>query len=90
MSQNMVIAMAVVLISIFVTTQEVLKYRLKKEQIKADAMVRTEEIKAKNQLEIEKLIQKDNFSKSESGYEINDTNNDEFQSERRSRISDKI
>ena len=30
-------------------------YRLKKENIRADAMVRAEEIKAKNQLEIEKM-----------------------------------
>ena len=32
------------------------KYKLKKEQIKADAMVRAEEIRARNQLELEKLM----------------------------------
>ena len=32
---------------------------LKKEQIKADALVRSEEIKAKNQLDLERLIRKD-------------------------------
>ncbi len=32
------------------------KYKLKVEQIKADAMVRVEELKLKNQLELEKLM----------------------------------
>lgn len=36
-------------------------FLLKKEQIKADTIVRTEEIKAKNQLEIEKLLRQDQF-----------------------------
>lgn len=35
-------------------------YNLKKEKIRADAMVRAEEIKAKNQLEIEKLFIENN------------------------------
>jgi uncharacterized membrane protein YgaE (UPF0421/DUF939 family) len=34
----------------------VLRYRIKIEQIKADAMVRAEEVRAKNQLEIEKML----------------------------------
>lgn len=32
---------------------------LKKEQIKADALIRAEEIKARNQLELEKLLHRD-------------------------------
>lgn len=32
---------------------------LKKEQIKADALIRAEEIKARNQLELEKLLHQD-------------------------------
>ncbi len=91
MDSNAVIAVAVVLISIYLTTQEVLKYRLKKEQIKADAMVRAEEIKAKNQLEIEKLIHLDssekviNISNSEDAI-----NNDENLNSHRSRINDRF
>ena len=91
MNSNEVIAFAVVLISIFLTTQEILKYRLKKEQIKADAMVRAEEIKAKNQLEIEKLIHQDssekviNISNSEDAI-----NNDENHNSHRSRINDRF
>lgn len=34
-------------------------YFIKKEQIRADALVRAEEVKAKNQLEIEKLFKND-------------------------------
>jgi len=37
----------------------VLKYRVKIEQIKADAMIRAEEIRAKNQLEIERMLMED-------------------------------
>ncbi len=91
MDSNAVIAVAVVLISIYLTTQEILKYRLKKEQIKADAMVRAEEIKAKNQLEIEKLIHQDvsekvlNISNCE-----NAINNDENLNGHRSRINDRF
>lgn len=91
MDSNAVIAVAVVLISIYLTTQEILKYRLKKEQIKADAMVRAEEIKAKNQLEIEKLIHQD---VSEKVFNIsnceNAINNDENLNGHRSRINDRF
>ncbi|MCX8129865.1 MAG: hypothetical protein N3I35_07180 [Clostridia bacterium] len=54
-----------------VVTVQVSKYKLKVEQIKADALVRAEEIKAKNQLELERLIrvdhQKSKYSDSISG-----------------------
>lgn len=43
---------AIVIVTVSVYT----KYRLKVEQIKADAMVRAEEVRAKNQLEMEKLM----------------------------------
>lgn len=39
-----------------ILTDSISKYKLKKEQIKADAMVRAEEIRAGNQLELEKLM----------------------------------
>lgn len=35
------------------------QYKLKVEQIKADALVRAEEVRTKNQLELEKLIRQD-------------------------------
>ncbi|OPX43263.1 hypothetical protein CLHUN_28110 [Ruminiclostridium hungatei] len=63
MDQNTVIAIVVGVIGFFsftyVSMQEVFKYKLKKEQIRADAMVKAEEIKARNQLELEALFQKD-------------------------------
>lgn len=39
-----------------VTVVQLSKLKLRVEQIKADAIVRAEEVKARNQLEIEKLI----------------------------------
>ncbi len=59
---------AVSIVSFFISKQ-IIQYKLKKEQIKADAMVRVEETNARNRLEIEKLYLKDQ-SKS------NETNND--------------
>ncbi len=44
---------------VIVVTVHISRYKLRVEQIKADAMVRAEEIKAKNQLELEKLIRAD-------------------------------
>lgn len=38
------------------TVSQISKYKIRVEQIKADALVRAEEVKAKNQLEIEKLF----------------------------------
>lgn len=48
-----IIATMVVLI---VGMDQAKNFFLKKEQIKADALVKVEEIKAKNQLELEKLV----------------------------------
>ncbi len=42
------------------------KYKLKVEQIKADALVRAEEIRSRNQLELEKLLRQDQGVKSSS------------------------
>jgi hypothetical protein len=53
-----IICVAVAAISIVPMIQD---YKLKKEKIKADAMVRAEEIKAKNQLELEKLMVSNNM-----------------------------
>lgn len=51
------ICVSIVSISIAGIIQD---YNLKKEKIRADAMIRAEEIKAKNQLEIEKLFVENN------------------------------
>ncbi len=71
MDQNTAIAIVVGVIGIFsftyVSMQEILKFKLKKEQIRADAMVKAEEIKAKNQLELEALFQKDSIRAENSG-----------------------
>ncbi len=87
MDQNTVIAIAVVVIGFFgftyVSMQEIFKFRLKKEQIKADALVKTEQIKAQNQLEIEALIHKDTIE-ADSLKTDNDSLN-----ERRNRLSER-
>lgn len=54
----LIIAVSIVAI---VAIENINKVILKKEQIRADAMVRAEEVKARNQLEIEKLMRKDMF-----------------------------
>ncbi len=73
---------------IFITVNEVMKFKLKKEQIKADVLIRTEEIKAKNQLDIEKLIMHD---KTQSvNYAKTDSNQGEELSERRNRLSERM
>ena len=48
-----VTAMVILLVPQFI------KYKLKVEQIRADALVRAEEVKAKNQLELERLMHRD-------------------------------
>ena len=42
-----------------ILTDNITKYKLKVEQIRADALVRTEEVKARNQLELEKLVRQE-------------------------------
>ncbi|EGD47209.1 hypothetical protein Cpap_1602 [Ruminiclostridium papyrosolvens DSM 2782] len=91
MDLNTVIAILAVLLSVYLTIELVLKYRIKKEQIKADVLVRTEEVKAKNQLEIEKLIHQDNIVKEAYTHDDkHDINNDEKQNGHRSRINDRF
>lgn len=47
----------------------VLRYRVKIEQIKADAMIRAEEVRAKNQLEIERMLLEER--RNQSDYKVN-------------------
>lgn len=49
---------------VIVLTDTIKSYLIKKEQIKADALVKAEEIKAKNQYEIEKLMHAEQQAKS--------------------------
>lgn len=61
---TVIICVSVAAISIVPIVQD---YKLKMEKIKADALVRAEEVKAKNQLEIEKLyISQSNKSSAKS------------------------
>jgi hypothetical protein len=50
---TLIISVAIVAIVVIGVTQN---YLVKREQIRANAMVRAEEVKAKNQLEIERLV----------------------------------
>ncbi|RCX17201.1 hypothetical protein DFR58_10895 [Anaerobacterium chartisolvens] len=55
-----IIAFAVVILLFCISILKILKeYLLKREQIKADALVKCEELRLKNQIELEKLIKKD-------------------------------
>lgn len=41
---------------VIVLSEQIMRYKLKKENIEADAMVKAEEIRGRNQLEIERLM----------------------------------
>ena len=92
--QNTLIAIAVVVVGFFtftyVSMQEIFKFKLKKEQIKVDAMVKAEEIKAKNQLNIEALIHKDSVNQSK---QVKDNrspvNEEDYLSERRNKLDER-
>jgi predicted Holliday junction resolvase-like endonuclease len=60
---------AVIIVSISIYT----KYRIKVEQIKADAMVRAEEVRAKNQLELERLMQRDYSEKNNENFSTDES-----------------
>ena len=81
----------ITVIGLFITSREFMKFKLKKEQIKADTLLKTEEIRAKNQLDIEKLIIQD---KANTVRSINyaDTNSiqDKALSERRNRLNERM
>lgn len=95
MSQNEVIALVVVIISIcifaYTTMQEVFKFRLKKEQIKADAMVQAEAIKSKNQMDLELLLRSD-MAEKKSSVKTSEVNSyqDELFNERRDRLNERL
>lgn len=92
--QNTLIAIAVVVVGFFtftyVSMQEIFKFKLKKEQIKADAMVKAEEIKVKNQFDIEALIHKDSVYQSK---QVKDNrspvNEEDYLSERRNKLDER-
>ncbi len=42
-----------------ILTESISRYKLKAEQIKADAMVRAEEVRSRNELELERLVRQD-------------------------------
>lgn len=53
---DLVPIVSVVSIVVIAVTAILAKYKLKVEQIKADAMVRAEEVRCRNQLELEKIL----------------------------------
>ncbi len=60
----MIIPIIALCVGLIITVTAILsdtisKYKLKVEQIRADAMVRAEEVRSRNQLELEKLMQQD-------------------------------
>lgn len=63
-----IIITAIISISVLaiVLSEQIKDYKLRKQQMNADAMVRAEEIKAKNQLEIEQLYMLNNHQQSKS------------------------
>ncbi len=65
------IAVVFVVVIAIKLTDSITKYKLKVEQIKADALVRAEEVRSRNQLELEKLIRQEQNSK--SGAHVNGT-----------------
>lgn len=74
------------------TVSQISKYKIRVEQIKADALVRAEEVKAKNQLEIEKLIyqnQAAQIPKENNGDRFN-ASSDEAHLERSARNRERI
>jgi len=87
----MVVALVSIFSFLFVTVSEVMRFKLKKEQIKADVLIKTEEIRAKNQLDIEKLIQQDKVNRTQSvNYAESNSNQDEVSSERRNRLNERM
>lgn len=95
MNDNMIVGLIVTLVLslsfIFVTINGVMKYKLKKEQIKADTLLKTEEIRAKNQLDIEKLIIQDKANTVQSvNYVETNSIQDEALSERRNRLNERM
>lgn len=54
-----------------ILSEAISKYKLKVEQIRADAMVRAEEVRSRNQLELERLMRQEHgtFVESAQNYE---------------------
>lgn len=55
-----------------ILADSITKYKLKVEQIRADALVRSEEVRTKNQLELEKLLRQESTASSDNLHVSND------------------
>ena len=53
------IAVGLIITVTKILTESITRYKLKVEQIKADAMVRAEEVRSRNELELERLMRQD-------------------------------
>ncbi len=67
------IAVGLIITVTVVLSDAITKYKLKVEQIRADAMVRAEEIRSRNQLELERLMHQENGTAAESIQNNEDT-----------------
>lgn len=61
-----------------ILTDSITKYKLKVEQIRADALVRSEEVRTKNQLELEKLLRQESTTSSDYGNANSDEKNEDY------------
>jgi|GEM_PF-914784 len=53
------IAVGLIITVTKILTESISRYKLKAEQIRADAMVRAEEVRSRNELELERLMRQD-------------------------------
>ena len=67
------IAVGLIITVTVVLSDAITKYKLKVVQIRADAMVRAEEIRSRNQLELERLMHQENGTAAESIQNNEDT-----------------
>jgi len=68
-----------------ILTDSITKYKLKVEQIRADALVRSEEVRTKNQLELEKLLRQESTTSSDYGNANGDEKNEDYVDSRKAK-----
>ena len=73
------IAVGLIITVTAILTDAISKYKLKVEQIRADTIVRTEEVRARNQLELEKMMHQQ--AGTSADYRQNKNESDRFYNE---------
>ncbi len=85
--ENLVPIFAIAVALIIAVVSIITRYRLRVEQIRADALVRAEEVRTRNQLELEKLLRKDGVPSHEtSAASSNMENNSDEGQKSKSRV----